>query len=178
MRYHQRIQTSCLALLIESFLLCLLVAFFDSKLVTLQLPSAVGIIILVKKPFGFKYLAEIQSLGLVGILGGMIKSACLLGYMIYYAYRILKPDEEEEVITKHKTREFFPIFDFEDFENLKDAFVSLVFFFMFMISLLEILFIKGGVTVFRNSFRIFKLLRKAKPERFADEIRRALAQPN
>ena len=63
-------------------------------------------------------------------------------------------------------------------ENLKDAFVSLVFFFMFMISLLEILFIKGGVTVFRNSFRIFKLLRKAKPERFAEEIRRALAQPN
>lgn len=51
-------------------------------------------------------------------------------------------------------REFFPIFSFQDFETVKDAFVALVFFIMFMIWLLELLYVKGSYTTIKTSYKM------------------------
>lgn len=64
------------------------------------MPSILGVLIIFKKPIGLAYLKGIHGVGLFGICIGMIKSACITGYMIYYAVKLLNPDAEGAIIKK------------------------------------------------------------------------------
>lgn len=140
-------------------LISILLVIFDWRLFAMQIPGLVGAYTLGKRPSYAKALVQQQYVGFAAMIIACLKSAFLVGYVIFFTFQTIETNDPAPV--KHlpyQPVKLFPFIDLNVLSTTNPQFTIILFMVIGLILLFETAVIGGVCYVLYMTQKIIKLV--------------------